>query len=268
MNKNYRPGIATGVDYRIPIEKIIKIASDCGFKFLSISARPKHSHFFNPDKYFEIARLAGNLGLTIESAHAPFWEEYDIAASVKSDRETALENILHYLGFASKYEIPQVIIHPHYYFSDSVEDVFARAVDSLNTLLEKKPQNINLAIENLPTAPATIICDMLLKHFGEEKIGFCYDSSHENMSGDPFEILGKHYNRLTITHLSDNKGESDEHLVPGDGTVDWGKLKAYIDKSPLEDILFEVGTGDPLSEPIERFVRRAAEAAYRMFGDF
>ncbi|MEW5924651.1 MAG: sugar phosphate isomerase/epimerase family protein [Candidatus Zixiibacteriota bacterium] len=266
MAKNYKFGISTTVDYSVDIFTQFDIFSKIGIDFISISARPEHCGFLNPDTFKKVLLRAKELSFFIESAHAPFWEGYDPAALDKSNRGAAIQKLVEYMGFAAEYDIPIAIVHPHYYFSDSRDACLERAAESIDKILSLKPRNIKMVIENLPTAKGSWICEKLLERFGDDKIGFCYDSSHENMSGAPFHLLSRFYDRLTTTHLSDNHGVSDEHLVPGDGTIDWAEMRRYLDKSPINNILFEVGTGEKLVEPVEQFIRRAGEAGRRFFG--
>jgi len=265
MAKDYKFGISTTVDLTVDIFTQLEIITKYNFDFISLSARPEHSHFYEPKIFRSFLERVKDSGLFVESAHFPFWEGYDIAAADKNDCDEAIGKLKEYMSVAVGYKIPIVIVHPHYYFDDSKEACLERAVEGLEKALAGKPDSIRLAIENLPTAKGSWICEQLLEVFDDSRVGFCFDSSHENMSGEPFHLLSKYYNRLTTTHLSDNHGSSDEHLVPGDGTIDWRKMREYLDKSALGNILFEVGTGEKLSEPVDSFVKRTDQAADMFF---
>ncbi|MCP4649789.1 MAG: sugar phosphate isomerase/epimerase, partial [PVC group bacterium] len=124
------------------------------------------------------------------------------------------------------------------------------------------------AVENLPDNRGSWIADQLFNYFDKNEIDFCYDSSHENMSGGKFHLLKKHYSRLITCHLSDNNGTYDEHLVPGDGNIDWNQLVSYMEKAELfRDILFEVGTGEKLAVPVEDYIKRTSQKAFEIFKD-
>ncbi len=55
--------------------------------------------------------------------------------------------------------------------------------------------------------------------------------------------------RIVTTHLHDNHGEKDEHLLPGEGTIDWDAavktLRAIPEELPLVLELKEKAAGDP-----------------------
>lgn len=266
MGKDYKIGISTTVDYTIDIYSQLKLFSQAGFQFISLGARSDHCHFFDSEKFREIAGNASELRLFIESAHAPFWGEYDITSSEENISRSATEKMIEFMNYAADYGIPIVIIHPHHFFQDDRQACFERAANALSRILLTKPDGIFIAIENLPREDGSWICTQLLETFDSSRVGFCYDSSHENISGDPFHLLKKHYNRLTTCHLSDNQGFSDQHLVPGDGNINWTELKSYFDKAPqIQNILFEVGTGEKLAEPIDTFIMRTSEKARMIF---
>ena len=265
--KKYRFGISTTVDYTIDIHMQLPLFAQAGFQFISLGGRLEHCDFRSEKKFQEILKKVSDLGLFIESVHAPFGEELDLASPDRDVRDYAVDMLLELSARAVNYQIPLVIIHPHHFFGDSREACLDRAIASLAGIVSLRPAQISMAIENLPGTECSWICERLLEAFDYSKIGLCYDSSHENISGEPFHLLEKHIDRLITCHLSDNRGTYDEHLIPGDGNIDWAALKSYFDKAPkLENILFEVGTGEKLTEPIEHVIRRSADKARRIFG--
>lgn len=263
----YKIGISTTIDYSVAIETQFELFEKFGFDFVSFSADLRHNHFFEIEKFGQLLVLLKEHNLFPESIHIPFCPPYDIAALDLRERQAALGLVDRFLEQTAAYGTPIAILHPHYYFSDEKEACLERAVGSLEQILTIKPDNIIIALENLPTPPGAWICRRLMEIFGPDQFGFCYDSSHDNMSGPPFSLLEQLYPRLTTCHLSDNFGQSDEHLPPGDGNIDWKKLRAFFDRVPkLRNILFEVGTGRPLEEPIEKFLHRTINKAKDIFG--
>ena len=86
-------------------------------------------------------------------------------------------------------------------------------------------------------------------NINSEYLGFCYDSGHENCSKPYIDWLSLFGNRLLATHLDDNYGENDSHLLPFDGTIDWGRVAGSLQKSrQLEFLSLEVDFNKKLSE--------------------
>ena len=65
----------------------------------------------------------------------------------------------------------------------------------------------------------------LVRAVDSERFGWCYDTGHANCFGYRPEVLMECAVPPMSLHLQDNHGDlRDEHLIPGDGTVDWAAL--------------------------------------------
>jgi sugar phosphate isomerase/epimerase len=77
-------------------------------------------------------------------------------------------------------------------------------------------------VENLTndaTTPEHLVTILDLGHL--DNVGVCLDLGHANMTvgiPDAVSVLGP---RIVSLHVHDNHGTRDEHLWPGDGTIDW-----------------------------------------------
>lgn len=62
----------------------------------------------------------------------------------------------------------------------------------------------------------------LVSQVGSEWFGWCYDVGHANCFGYRPEVLEQCAVTPLSLHIQDNHGGAqDEHLIPGEGTVDW-----------------------------------------------
>jgi sugar phosphate isomerase/epimerase len=103
---------------------------------------------------------------------------------------------------------------------------------------------VRLAVENIFDS---IWClDRILEEMGDDpeetNIGICIDVGHAAVSKDAgrepvCNYIDRYAGQLVHLHLHDNRGERDEHLIPGEGTIDWLRVL-----SVLENIGF-AGTG-------------------------
>jgi sugar phosphate isomerase/epimerase len=80
--------------------------------------------------------------------------------------------------------------------------------------------------------------------------------------GDAIETVSRH---PWTTHLHDNRGRHDNHLVPFAGTIDWAAATVETQKIGYNDVLmFEVAnTGDPVD-----VLRQSAKARERLEATF
>ncbi len=92
---------------------------------------------------------------------------------------------------------------------------------------------IKVAVENMPNL------DFMLGRTPQEladlvegtELGICFDIGHANTVGDIDGFIDLLGSRFVNVHLHDNRGKIDEHLVLGEGNVDFGsalkKLSSY-----------------------------------------
>ena len=115
-------------------------------------------------------------------------------------------------------------------------------------------RNIRIAVENLVygyhRVPTRLVA--LVEELGQENIGICIDTGHRNPSGNPAQAIltvGKH---LFTTHIHDNDGKQDEHLLPTRGNIDWsGVMQALQEINYPGVFVYELTRSEDLPE-IER----------------
>ncbi|MCK5679712.1 sugar phosphate isomerase/epimerase [bacterium] len=92
-----------------------------------------------------------------------------------------------------------------------------------------------IAVENIfETTPGGL--RMLFDEIASPAFGGCFDVGHWNLFAkmDLSEWLGLLKNHIIAFHLHDNRGRFDDHLVPGDGLIDFSALKYLIDSYSIK----------------------------------
>jgi sugar phosphate isomerase/epimerase len=84
---------------------------------------------------------------------------------------------------------------------------------------------VSLALENTWDHRPEIM-EWLLRPLPVGGVGICIDTGHLNVYSQApvkrwWELLG---DRVMVVHIHDNDGLSDDHLVPGEGTFDFGEF--------------------------------------------
>ena len=100
-----------------------------------------------------------------------------------------------------------------------------------------------LALEN-SVYPEHLYATMAhLKNY--PSVGFTFDSGHRNAFAHDYELLADFGDRLAATHIADNDGINDLHLMPLDGTVNWEQVAAELAKTEVgrDRILAEASLG-------------------------
>ena len=116
------------------------------------------------------------------------------------DRAVGLERIAHVLAaVAPDYEAAQVVICLENHYPYSYKNLCE---------LGGEPEDFAYLFQLIPS-PA---------------VGFCLDYGHSHMAGLTEEFIAELGPHLRYCHIADSLGEHDDHLAPGDGTVQWDRV--------------------------------------------
>jgi sugar phosphate isomerase/epimerase len=126
------------------------------------------------------------------------------------------------------------------------------AFSSLELLsLFARQRGVTLALENTPGEMAT---PANLKNFLEQtrlaNVKLCFDTGHAHLEGGVVAGLEAIGDLVVTTHVHDNRGERDDHLLPYEGTIDWNAaLTALPTDVPivleLKEPTAAAGSADP-----------------------
>lgn len=197
-------------------------------------------------------------GIRFLNAHAPYGEAWDLNCPDSVRRPELLAGQKRFFEICASLGVETVTLHIG--TNDSgrpADELRNRARESLAELLPAaEARGLVLAIEN--TLFPTDTPDELLGFLAacrSPSLGICFDAGHANlMDGTP----GKHSDRMVewirrrwrgnvrfetdtlasllphivTCHLHDNHGFDDEHLLAGDGTIDWPALFGRLAGAP------------------------------------
>ncbi len=200
----------------------------------------------------DVAALAESHGLRIADIHG-FSRSRDEYIS----DELVLVMNTNRIEFAARVGASTVVMH----LPQRACPPVGEGVEMSTALLEMlrpawQTHGVRLAIENLPhhRTPNEYF-DIMFERFEPEFVGLCYDSGHAALTGQ-HDLIARHGDRLLVTHLHDNDGESDQHLLPGKGKIDWARELVAIKQSGYSGTInLEVALPD--GEPLEEFCKLA-----------
>ncbi len=187
-----------------------------------------------------------SVGIAAETLHAPFAGEADLAHPDAAVREGAVS--LHKLALqvASILGARAVVVHPGHHCEEAeLNRATELGLESVRALIPAAENlEIALAVENLPpghVCPSPESLRDFLDEVGHPLVRACLDTGHANMvEGSAVGGVRTLGERITTYHCHDNDGTSDQHRLPGEGTVDWGAFAAavretgYQGRLPLE----------------------------------
>ena len=115
-------------------------------------------------------------------------------------------------------------------------------LDRIRKLLEICEEcNTNLCIENLYSDEEI---PYIFKNISHPRLKICFDTGHRNFLTPNFDVLEDYGKYVTVLHIHDNHGETDEHIVCGEGTMDWEEFAQQLAKYPEIVLSAEVKTNN------------------------
>ena len=87
-------------------------------------------------------------------------------------------------------------------------------------------------------------------------LGICMDVGHARLMGDVVDAIETCSGHLITTHLHDNRGRSDDHLVPGKGVIDWDAAMLAFQKIGYDGVwMFELAATAERKATLEQAVK-------------
>jgi len=192
----------------------------------------------------------------IISMHGAFQDL--ILSSIDSKiRKVSEERIIHNLEIAKDLGAKYIVFHTNFN-SRSGSQSYAkswlkRSAEFYKSIVDK--YKITIVLENL-FDPFPNFLKELIESVNSPYLRVCFDVGHANVySKVPInEWLFTLKEYIVYIHVNDNKGESDEELIPGDGKIDWKAFSDEIKKNKIApNIIFEVFGKDKTVKSIDYF---------------
>jgi len=228
-------GIYAWFGYKLPLEKRLKLIANAGFTTTCIWFGHEEE-MIQDGRADRIPALVRDTGLILENIHAPFWNSNYLWAESKNDQSTIRQELSNTLLFCDKHHIPIMVMHltagntpppPNQIGLHLIRDLVQQAEDS----------GVTIALENSENY-GNYHLEFIFSNIHSHNLGFCYDSSHDFIAKEfRSRSLEKWGALLMTTHLSDNNGINDDHLLPGSGTIDWQRVIEYFPKGSYQGTL-------------------------------
>ena len=212
-------------------EDHLRLIRDAGFQLLEIFAAPGHFEWQDRDYVAYMAKLIHDLGMGVYSLHAPWAPGQDIAAVEASQRQASIEAVLRAVDALVTMEGRVLVLHPGATPSSilSGADQLELSRASIATVTAYcAGKGVLVALENPPPyelAGATAEMRALYQHFAPNPtLQACFDTGHAHITPSGVMCIIDIPKDILLVHLSDNAGESDDHLMPGSGTIAWNEF--------------------------------------------
>lgn len=228
---------------RLDRDHLVEIAAH-GFDAVEVFAVKSHFDYRDRRAAIALAEWLDDTRLTFRSMHAPIARDYvngswkdglSLAATDESQRQAAIEETLATLDVAAAVRYSTLVVHggvPEPY-GGPADNHLASLVRSLEELAPVAQRyGVRLAVEVIPNAlstPAALV-DLIESDIDAADLGICMDVGHARLMGDVVDAIETCSGHLITTHLHDNRGRADDHLVPGKGVIDWDATLLALQK--------------------------------------
>jgi sugar phosphate isomerase/epimerase len=212
------------------LEQALVELKEAGFTHMNLTSSLTSSLLCAPRiqtrKLKELLQLHG---LEVDWVHAPFMVPalYHHREEV---RACAVGALCSALSIARELDARCMVVHPtnEFYPGDtSPPQCHEQLYRSLTTLVEcSQHLGIQLTLENMIEVEVSEMTIALIESI--EGLGWCFDVGHAHLNGTTDVLLERCGHKLQALHLHDNNGIDDEHLVPGQGTIEWNGLMQKI----------------------------------------
>ena len=233
---------------------LLEHAELAGAQAIEIFAARQHFDYTSREHVAELAAWFRSNTLEPFSMHAPLYPDREMgrsgAAAVnvlhpeKSRRIDAMDEMKRALETAEYIPLRNMVLH----LGERTDAWSPRSIEHAITALEHlgafaRPLGVRLLVENLVSEPATpehILTILEMGHVTNTSV--CLDVGHAHITVGVAEAISTLGNRIASVHVHDNKGTKDEHLWPGDGTIDWPTTADALKKLATPPaIVLEIG---------------------------
>lgn len=208
--------ISTCVISDRPVMEFLADLKSSGFTLLELSKRAR--------RQISVPKALRHAGFDVHSVHANVGPD-SLYSPDPALRRKALEPVFADIDDAARFGPSRYVLHwvyrepglPHlHHWRESLGQIINRC----------QRHRIVLAVETVSHKPQRFyvptqqIIDTV-GSFGSPWAKMCLDTNHTNVKESLPEVIGACGDLLETLHVSDNHGEVEEHLPPGDGTINF-----------------------------------------------
>ena len=249
---------------------LLQAISNGGAQGIEIFAARQHFDYGSRTHIKEIADWLRSNPLEPFSMHAPMFADEEMGRSgapavnvvhpEKSRRIDAMDEVKRALETAEQIPLKFMVLH----LGEGGDSWSQRTLEHALTAIEHlqafaRPLGVKLLLENIPnevTEPKNLLEILAVGHFKD--IGLCMDLGHANFRQGVRATVEELKHLIFTAHIHDNQGAKDEHLWPGDGTIDWIETMTGLRAAlQMTGAVLEIHT--QYGESPEEFTRRAAQ---------
>jgi sugar phosphate isomerase/epimerase len=246
-------GVSTHLYHEQRLEKshLLEIAAN-GFEAVELFATRSHFDYHDQAAARALKEWLDESRLALHSVHAPITDvfangrgqrTFSTAVKDAEARRETLREMAAALSLASIVPYKYLVVHlgvPNAAGAskdDNNRDAAIRSIEDIHGMASAV--GVKLALEvmgnSLSTPPDLI--DIIERSFDGADLGICMDVGHAHLLGDTAEAIETASEYLVTTHIHDNRRQSDDHLVPFQGSINWAATVMAFEKIGYDGVL-------------------------------
>jgi sugar phosphate isomerase/epimerase len=254
---------------RLDRDHLVEIAAH-GFEAIEVFAVRDHFDYRDRRAAVALAEWLDDTRLTLHSMHAPIagryaggaWKDFlSLAAADEGRRKAAVDETLATLDVATVIPYKILVVHcgvpqPHGTAGDNHLGSLIKSLEELSPAALR--HGVRMAIEVIPNelSTPTSLISIIESDIDAIGLGVCMDVGHARMMGDVVDAIETCSGHLITTHLHDNRGRTDDHLVPGKGVIDWDSTTLALQKVGYDGAwMFELAVAKEAKPVLEQAVK-------------
>jgi sugar phosphate isomerase/epimerase len=220
------------VNHPLTADILAKIAQ-AGISKVEVFCASSHFAYRDMQVVRELADALGEYQLQLHSLHSPTERSsapgressapISISEPERIRRQDAVDEVKRALEVAERIPFQFLVQH----MATGRQSFDPRAIDAAFSSLEHlvvfaKQRGVTIAVENTPnelSSPESLQKFIRETHLNELRL--CFDIGHANVGEGVAAGFDLMRDRVVTTHIHDNHGEKDEHLLPYEGKIDW-----------------------------------------------
>jgi sugar phosphate isomerase/epimerase len=279
---DHRFGVSTHLfhESRLAREHLVQIAAH-GFEAVELFATGAHFDYHDEAAIGPLAEWLSDTRLELHSLHAPIVEgirngqwvgSFSNASGDETRRAAAVAETRAALYVARRIPYRFLVVHlgmPSIEVGathasplrDNQPDAARRSLEDIVVLAAEVGVRVAVEVIPNPLSGAAALVRLIEDQLEGVDVGICLDYGHAHLMGDLGEAIETISGHLWTTHVHDNGGRRDDHLVPFAGTIDWDAAMMETQKIGYDGVLMlEVAdTGNPVD-----VLQRSARARERL----
>ncbi len=218
---------------RLVRDALLEISAH-GFTAIELYASRLHIDYTNAAVVADLQQWLTEARLDLISVHGPSIEA-SLASADGQEREQALAEAERALYIGRRIPFHTFVVHLGRPRSDNVRggtnrDAARRSIDALAKTADAL--QVRLALEVIPNdlCRSASLAQLLDRDVDAANVGVCLDLGHARLEGDVADAVEVVSGHLMAVDIHDNRGRTDDHLVPFEGAIDWPSALTALQK--------------------------------------